>query len=142
MVQGDDQHATLVLSAAGGGKANVGDGKAATGGGKSSAGAGRGRAAGGGQPKRSKSAKPAKPEGAPAAVGRGRSVRPRIGVISDTHGYLDPAVVKLFGGVSHIIHAGDVGDAAILATLEAIAPVTAVSGNVESDDLARPCLAR
>ena len=133
MVQGDDQHATLELSAAGGGKANVGDGKAATGGGKSSAGAGKGRAAGGRQPKRSR---PAKPEGAPAAVGRGRSVRPRIGVISDTHGYLDPAVVKLFGGVSHIIHAGDVGDAAILATLEAIAPVTAVSGNVESDDLA------
>jgi len=44
--------------------------------------------------------------------------------------------VKLFGGVTHIIHAGDVGDAAILAALEAIAPVTAVSGNVESDDLA------
>ena len=119
MVQGDDQHTTLVLSAAGGGKG--------------SAGAGKSRAAGGGQPKQTK---PAKPEGAPAAVGRGRSARPRIGVISDTHGYLDPAVVKLFGGVTHIIHAGDVGDAAILATLEAIAPVTAVSGNVESDDLA------
>ena len=122
MVQGDDQHTTLVLSAAGGGKG--------------SAGAGKSRAAGGGQPKQPK---PAKPEGAPAAVGRGRSARPRIGVISDTHGYLDPAVVKLFGGVTHIIHAGDVGDAAILATLEAIAPVTAVSGNVESDDLAHSC---
>ncbi len=56
-------------------------------------------------------------------------------MISDTHGYLDPAVLALFAGVSHIIHAGDVGDAAVLSSLEAIAPVTAVSGNVESDDL-------
>ncbi len=57
----------------------------------------------------------------------------RIGVISDTHGYLDPAVIGLFAGVSHIIHAGDVGDAAIIAALETVAPVTAVSGNVEGD---------
>ena len=58
----------------------------------------------------------------------------RIGVISDTHGYLDPVVPGLFAGVSHIIHAGDVGDAAIIAALEAVAPVTAVSGNVEGHD--------
>jgi len=103
MVQGDDQHTTLVLSAAGGGKG--------------SAGAGKSRAAGGGQPKQPK---PAKPEGAPVAVGRGRSARPRIGVISDTHGYLDPAVVKLFGGVTHIIHAGDVMDPEILERLARI----------------------
>lgn len=63
-----------------------------------------------------------------------RSPGARIGVISDTHGYLDPAVTGLFAGVSHIIHAGDVGDAAIIAALEAVAPVTAVSGNVEGDD--------
>jgi len=58
----------------------------------------------------------------------------RIGVISDTHGYLDPVVPGLFAGVSHIIHAGDVGDVAIITALEAVAPVTAVSGNVEGDD--------
>jgi len=63
-----------------------------------------------------------------------RSPRARIGVISDTHGYLDPAVPGLFAGVSHIIHAGDVGDVAIIAALEAVAPVTAVSGNVEGHD--------
>jgi putative phosphoesterase len=53
----------------------------------------------------------------------------KIGVISDTHGYLDPRVAELFDGVEHILHAGDIGSPAILNGLEAIAPVTAVSGN-------------
>lgn len=53
----------------------------------------------------------------------------RIGVISDTHGYLDPQVVALFQGVEHIIHAGDIGHPSIILTLEQIAPVTAVLGN-------------
>jgi uncharacterized protein len=65
----------------------------------------------------------------------GPARRPRIGVISDTHGYLDPSVATLFAGVDHIIHAGDVGDAAVIAALRAIAPLTVVAGNVEPDDL-------
>lgn len=60
---------------------------------------------------------------------------PRLGVISDTHGYLEPTVPDLFAGVTHIVHAGDVGDRAVLTSLEAIAPVTAVAGNLESEDL-------
>jgi len=32
-----------------------------------------------------------------------------IGVISDTHGFLDPKVAKLFAAVDHILHAGDIG---------------------------------
>jgi len=54
-----------------------------------------------------------------------------IGVLSDTHGYLDPRVLELFAGVTHIIHAGDVMDPAILRALEAIAPVFAVAGNLD-----------
>jgi uncharacterized protein len=53
----------------------------------------------------------------------------RIGVISDTHGYLDPQVPALFQGVEHIVHAGDIGPASIIVALEQIAPVTAVLGN-------------
>ena len=60
----------------------------------------------------------------------------RIGVISDNHGYLDPAVLELFAGVVHIIHAGDIVDPEILAALETIAPVTAVAGNMDSGRLA------
>jgi putative phosphoesterase len=53
----------------------------------------------------------------------------KIGVISDTHGFLDPRVAKIFAGVDHILHAGDIGFAAIVLELQFIAPVTAVLGN-------------
>jgi hypothetical protein len=56
----------------------------------------------------------------------------KIGLISDTHGFLDPKVPEIFAGVSHILHAGDIGDDAIIVELEAIAPVTAVLGNTDS----------
>ncbi len=58
-----------------------------------------------------------------------------IGVISDNHGYLDPAVLEHFAGVVHIIHAGDIIDPGILAALETVAPVTAVAGNMDAGDL-------
>jgi putative phosphoesterase len=60
-----------------------------------------------------------------------------IGVISDTHGYLDPQVLEEFAGVDHIIHAGDVMDGKILDALAAVAPVTAVAGNMDEDKLAK-----
>jgi len=56
----------------------------------------------------------------------------RIGIISDNHGYLDPEVLEIFAGVTHIIHAGDIVDPGILTALAAVAPVTAVSGNLDS----------
>jgi len=56
----------------------------------------------------------------------------KIGIISDTHGFLDPKVLRLFAGVEHILHAGDIGSDAIIAELEAVAPVTAVLGNTDS----------
>ena len=55
----------------------------------------------------------------------------RIGVISDTHGHLDPRAAVALRGVAHILHAGDIGDPAIIGTLAAIAPITAVYGNVD-----------
>jgi hypothetical protein len=54
-----------------------------------------------------------------------------IGVISDTHGLLRPEAVEALRGSEHIIHAGDVGSAEILAELAAIAPLTAIRGNVD-----------
>ena len=53
----------------------------------------------------------------------------KIGVISDTHNFLDPKIPELFAGVDHILHAGDIGSAWIIFQLEQIAPVTAVLGN-------------
>ena len=54
-----------------------------------------------------------------------------IGVISDTHGLLRPEALAALRGVEHILHAGDVGDIAILEALRKIAPVTAIRGNVD-----------
>ena len=59
-----------------------------------------------------------------------------IGVISDTHGLLRPEVLAELRGVDHILHAGDVGDPAILDRLRKIAPLTAIRGNV---DTTGPC---
>jgi hypothetical protein len=65
-----------------------------------------------------------------AIVGKGGDVS-RVGVISDTHGRLDPAVLEIFAGVERIVHAGDVGGAGVLAELAKIAPVTVVRGNTD-----------
>ena len=55
----------------------------------------------------------------------------RIGVISDTHGLLRPEAERCLAGVSHIIHAGDIGAQAVMDGLCRIAPVTAIRGNVD-----------
>ena len=54
-----------------------------------------------------------------------------IGVISDTHGLLRSEALAALHGVHHILHAGDVGDPAILAALRALAPLTAIRGNID-----------
>ena len=53
----------------------------------------------------------------------------RVGLISDTHGLVRPEALAFLQGCDHIIHAGDIGDAAVLQALGRIAPVTAVRGN-------------
>jgi putative phosphoesterase len=55
----------------------------------------------------------------------------RIGVIADTHGLYDPAIERHFAGVGEILHAGDIGDNEVIRCLRRLAPVTAVSGNVD-----------
>jgi putative phosphoesterase len=53
----------------------------------------------------------------------------RIGLISDTHGLLRPQALEALAGVDRIIHAGDIGNAAVLEALAAIAPLDVVRGN-------------
>ncbi|HLF80098.1 MAG TPA: metallophosphoesterase family protein [Dehalococcoidia bacterium] len=52
-----------------------------------------------------------------------------IGVVSDTHGWLDSRLIEAFEGVEAILHAGDVGSEAVLEGLRLLAPVYAVQGN-------------
>ncbi len=54
-----------------------------------------------------------------------------IGVISDTHRLLRPEALAALAGVDHILHGGDVGDPEILSRLAALAPVTAIRGNID-----------
>lgn len=58
-----------------------------------------------------------------------------IGIISDTHGTIPPAAFAALDGVDRILHAGDVGPAELLAELEAVAPVTAVHGNMDGSEV-------
>jgi len=62
----------------------------------------------------------------------------KIGVISDTHNFLDLRISRLFQGVEHILHGGDVGSRSIILQLEAIAPTTAVSGNTDDPGMNYP----
>lgn len=56
----------------------------------------------------------------------------KIGVLSDTHGHLDPQIREIFQGVNHILHAGDIGLPWLILELEELAPVTAVTGNADA----------
>jgi putative phosphoesterase len=59
----------------------------------------------------------------------------RLGVIADTHGLLRPEVFQAFAEVDHILHAGDIGPVDLLTELESLAPVTAVYGNTDYDEV-------
>ncbi|MGF1468729.1 MAG: metallophosphoesterase family protein [Sandaracinaceae bacterium] len=58
----------------------------------------------------------------------------RIGVISDTHGLVRTEALNALTGSDLVLHAGDVGDPAVLEALRAIAPVYAVRGNVDEPE--------
>ena len=53
-----------------------------------------------------------------------------VGLVSDTHGSIDPRVLDALGACDQIVHAGDVGDASVLRQLnEAVPALHAVRGN-------------
>jgi uncharacterized protein len=58
-----------------------------------------------------------------------------VGLIADTHGLVRPEAIDALRGVDIILHAGDVGGSAVIAALEAVAPVRAVQGNVDPPDV-------
>ncbi|MBN9300102.1 MAG: metallophosphoesterase family protein [Filimonas sp.] len=59
----------------------------------------------------------------------------KIGLISDTHDYLDDAVFKHFEQCDEIWHGGDFGTAAIADALEAVKPLRGVYGNIDGYDI-------
>ena len=63
----------------------------------------------------------------------------RIGILSDTHGLWDNRYASHFKDYDEIWHAGDIGDYAIIERLAEIAPVKAVSGNIDHGMVKRMC---
>lgn len=59
----------------------------------------------------------------------------RIGLLSDTHGFLDEMILVHFKEVDEIWHAGDIGTIAVTDKLSALKPLVAVSGNIDGTDL-------
>jgi len=60
----------------------------------------------------------------------------KIGLLSDTHGYLDPKIYEYFKDVDEIWHAGDVGDVSVIDELRKFKPLRGVYGNID-DHLVR-----
>jgi hypothetical protein len=59
----------------------------------------------------------------------------RIGLLSDTHSYLEPKALDILKDVDEIWHAGDIGDPAVTEVLKALKPVRAVYGNIDGPEL-------
>ena len=59
----------------------------------------------------------------------------KIGLISDTHGFLDPKVFEHFRNCDEIWHGGDFGDIAVAKALEDFKPLRGVYGNIDDKDL-------
>ena len=63
-----------------------------------------------------------------------------IGLISDTHGYLDPQIAPYFESCAEIWHAGDIGNLAVLEDLKSQKPTFAVYGNIDSPEIRHHCV--
>lgn len=59
----------------------------------------------------------------------------KIGLISDTHGFLDTKVFDYFAQCDEIWHAGDIGELSVAEQLEAFKPLRAVYGNIDEKDI-------
>ncbi len=59
----------------------------------------------------------------------------RIGLLSDTHGYLDDRILNYLNDCDEVWHAGDVGDIEVVRELERLKPLKAVYGNIDGSAL-------
>lgn len=59
----------------------------------------------------------------------------RIGLLSDTHGYLDPKIREVFKDCDEVWHAGDLGTLALADELKNFKPLYAVYGNIDGKEL-------
>lgn len=63
----------------------------------------------------------------------------KIGALSDTHGHIDDKTLEFLAEADEIWHAGDIGNTTILEKLGQLAPVRAVYGNIDGQDVRSGC---
>lgn len=63
----------------------------------------------------------------------------QAGILSDTHGTVHPRILDFFSDVDEIWHAGDIGSAALLRSLQAFKRVRAVFGNIDGQEVRQEC---
>ncbi len=66
----------------------------------------------------------------------------RIGLLSDTHSYLDPQLFTYFETCDEIWHAGDVGALTVAEQLRAFRPLRIVAGNIDHETKELPAQQR
>lgn len=59
----------------------------------------------------------------------------KIGLLSDTHGFLDPQIFTYLEDCDEIWHAGDIGSKGLLTELQTFKPTQAVFGNIDNEEL-------
>jgi uncharacterized protein len=59
----------------------------------------------------------------------------KIGLLSDTHDYMDEHILRLLADRDEIWHAGDFGTARVAEQLSQVAPVRGVYGNIDGQDI-------
>lgn len=63
----------------------------------------------------------------------------KIGLLSDTHGWIYPGLIDFLGDCDEIWHAGDIGNAETFEKLSAFKPLKAVYGNIDGQDVRLLC---
>jgi hypothetical protein len=63
----------------------------------------------------------------------------KIGLLSDTHGYIDKRMLNILANCDELWHAGDIGSMDVIEQLEAIKPVRAVYGNIDGQNIRQMC---
>jgi len=61
----------------------------------------------------------------------------KIGLLSDTHGYFNPKLIKFFADCDEIWHAGDIGSLEVIKAIEKLKPLRAVYGNIDGMEIRR-----
>lgn len=59
----------------------------------------------------------------------------KVGLISDTHGFVDPAVYKHFANCDELWHAGDIGTVSVVEELQNFKPLRIITGNIDGQEL-------